>query len=150
MTSAVERKTKGPRIIGWRERVSLPDFGVLGIKAKIDTGATVSALHAFRPRYSQRSDGEWISFEIHPRRRSNKDAVRVSAKVFTYRYVRSSNGSRELRPVIKTSISLGGEIWQTEITLANRYLMAYRMILGRSALRGRFIVDSGRSYQFGE
>ena len=150
MKSAVNRKIRSPLIIGWRERVSLPEFDVQRIKAKIDTGATTSALHAFRPQFSQRDDGEWISFEIHPRRRSQKDAVRVDAKVSTYRYVRSSNGTRELRPVITTKISLGEDVWEVEITLTNRYLMAYRMILGRSALRGRFIVDSSRSYQFGD
>lgn len=136
--------------IGWRERVSFPDFGVDGIKAKVDSGAQTSSIHAFRPRYSQRDDGEWISFEIHPRRRSRRDAIRVSAKVKTHRWIRSSNGKRELRPVIETTMSLGGEEFTAELTLANRHLMAYRMILGRSAMRGRFVIDPGKSYLFGE
>jgi hypothetical protein len=136
--------------IGWRERVSFPEFGVVGVKAKVDSGAQTSSIHAFRPRYSQREDGEWISFEIHPRRRSRKDAVRVSAKVKTHRWIRSSNGKRELRPVIETTMSVAGEEFIAELTLANRHLMAYRMILGRSAMRGRFIIDPGKSYLFGE
>jgi hypothetical protein len=136
--------------IGWRERVSLPDLEVEGIKVKIDSGAQTSSIHAFRPRFSQRDDGEWVSFEIHPRRRSRKDAVRVSAKVLTHRWIRSSNGKRELRPVIMTTMSLGGAVFKAEMTLANRHLMAYRMILGRSAMRGRFMVDPGKSYIFGE
>lgn len=143
-------RRKIPKSIGWRERVSFPDFGVVGVKAKVDSGAQTSSIHAFRPRYSQRDDGEWISFEIHPRRRSRKDAIRVSAKVKTHRWIRSSNGKRELRPVIETTMSLGGEEFKAEMTLANRHLMAYRMILGRSAIRGRFTIDPGKSYLFGE
>jgi len=144
------RRRKELKKIGWRERVSFPDFDVIGVKAKVDSGAQTSSIHAFRPRYSQREDGEWVSFEIHPRRRSRKDAVRVSAKVLTHRWIRSSNGKRELRPVIVTRMSLGGEEFEAEMTLANRHLMAYRMILGRSAMRGRFTIDPGKSYLFGE
>ena len=147
---ATKRTSRDLQTIGWRERISLPDFGVHGIKTKVDTGALTSALHAFRPRYSQRDDGEWISFEIHPRRRSRKDAIRVSAKVVTHRWIRSSNGRRELRPVISTRFSLGDEEWDAEVTLTNRYLMAYRMILGRSAMRGRFMVDSSKSYLYSD
>jgi hypothetical protein len=144
------KRRKEPKSIGWRERVSFPEFEVVGVKAKIDSGAQTSSIHAFRPRFSQRDDGEWVSFEIHPRRRSRKDAVRVSAKVLTHRWIRSSNGKRELRPVIVTKMSLGGEEFDAELTLANRHLMAYRMILGRSAMRGRFTIDPGKSYLFGE
>ena len=147
---AQRRRRRVIQTIGWRERVSFPDFEVIGVKAKIDTGAQTSSIHAFRPRFSQRDDGEWVSFEIHPRRRSRKDAVRVSAKVKTHRWIRSSNGKRELRPVIETTMSLAGELFTAELTLANRHLMAYRMILGRSAMRGRFNVDPSKSYLFGE
>lgn len=151
MTTSQRKRSRhrDPISIGWRERVSLPDFDVAAIKVKVDSGAQTSSIHAFRPRFSQRDDGEWVSFEIHPRRRSRKDAVRVSAKVLTHRWIRSSNGKRELRPVIVTTMSLAGETFQAEMTLANRHLMAYRMILGRSAMRGRFIVDPGKSYVFG-
>jgi hypothetical protein len=144
------RRRKELKKIGWRERVSFPDLEVVGVKAKVDSGAQTSSIHAFRPRFSQRDDGEWVSFEIHPRRRSRKDAVRVSAKVLTHRWIRSSNGKRELRPVIVTKMNLGGEEFEAEMTLANRHLMAYRMILGRSAMRGRFTIDPGKSYLFGE
>ena len=143
-------RRRDPIVIGWRERVSFPDFDVVGVKAKVDSGAQTSSIHAFRPRFSHREDGEWVSFEIHPRRRSRKDAIRVSAKVLTHRWIRSSNGTRELRPVIVTTMMLGDEVFEAEMTLANRHLMAYRMILGRSAMRGRFIVDPSKSYQFGE
>ena len=143
-------RRRDPIVIGWRERVSFPDFDVIGVKAKVDSGAQTSSIHAFRPRFSQREDGEWVSFEIHPRRRSRKDAIRVNAKVLTHRWIRSSNGKRELRPVIVTTMVLGDEVFEAEMTLANRHLMAYRMILGRSAMRGRFVVDPSKSYQFGE
>ncbi len=148
--TTLRRRRKEPKVIGWRERVSFPDFGVIGVKAKVDSGAQTSSIHAFRPRFSQRDDGEWVSFEIHPRRRSRKDAIRVSAKVLTHRWIRSSNGKRELRPVIVTTMVLAGEEFEAEMTLANRHLMAYRMILGRSAMRGRFSIAPGKSYVFGE
>jgi hypothetical protein len=152
MTTSGSRRSrrKEPISIGWRERVSFPVFGVEGVKAKVDSGAQTSSIHAFRPRFSQREDGEWVSFEIHPRRRSRKDAIRVNAKVLTHRWIRSSNGKRELRPVIITTMVLAGEEFEAEMTLANRHLMAYRMILGRSAMRGRFVIDPSKSYQFGE
>ncbi len=140
------RRRRGLTTVGWRERVSLPDFGVSRIRAKIDTGAQTSSLHASHPRITQRDDGEWISFELYPRRRSRRDSVRVSAKILEYRWIRSSNGQREYRPVILAKLGLGDEEWEAEFTLTNRDKMSYRMILGRSALRGRFIVDSGRSY----
>lgn len=140
------RRRRGQTTIGWRERVSLPDFGVSRIRAKIDTGAQTSSLHASRPRFTQQDDGEWITFELFPRIRSRRDSVRISAKIVDHRWVRSSNGQRELRPVIETKLHLGEEIWEAEFTLTDRNNMSYRMILGRSALRGRFTVDSGRSY----
>ncbi|MDE0593322.1 MAG: RimK/LysX family protein [Dehalococcoidia bacterium] len=143
-------RARSPKPIGWRERVSFPDFEVIGVKAKIDSGAQTSSIHGFRPRFSQKDDGEWVSFEIHPRRRSRKDAVRVTAKVKTRRRIRSSNGESELRPVIETTMTVGGETFIAELTLANRHLMAYRMILGRSAMRGRFTIDPSKSYLFGE
>lgn len=148
MSSTRRNRRRRPELttIGWRERISLPDFGLSRIRAKIDTGAQTSSLHASRPRFTQQDDGEWITFELYPRRRSRKDSVHVSAKVVDRRWVRSSNGQREFRPVISTKLELGDEEWEVEFTLTNRDKMSYRMILGRSALRGRFIVDSGLSY----
>ena len=145
-TGRTRRKRRGLTTLGWRERVALPDFGASRIRAKIDTGAQTSSLHASRLEFTQEDDGEWISFEFYPRRRSRLGSVRVFAKVIEYRWIRSSNGQRELRPIITTKLALGDDEWETEFTLTNRDRMSYRMILGRSALRGRFIVDSGRSY----
>ena len=139
-------RRRGLTTIGWRERVSLPDFDVYRIRAKIDTGAQTSSLHATHMRFTQRDDGEWITFELYPRRRSRKDTVSVSSKVVDRRWIRSSNGERELRPVIFTKLGLGDLEWEAEFTLTDRDRMSYRMILGRSALRGRFKVDSGSSY----
>ena len=147
--SGPRRNRRGRRTlttIGWRERVSLPDFDLTRIRAKIDTGAQTSALHAVRPEFTEQDDGEWVSFELYPRRRSRRDAVRVSAKIVDRRWIKSSNGERELRPVISTQLELGDEAWEAEFTLTNRDSMSYRMILGRSALRGRFTIDSGLSY----
>ena len=88
--------------------------------ARIDSGAQTSSIHAFRPRFSQKDDGDWVSFETHPRRRSRKDAVRVKAKVKTRRIIRSSNVKSELRPMIETTMTMGGETFVSELTLANR------------------------------
>jgi hypothetical protein len=143
---AARRRRRWLATIGWRERVALPEFEVDRIRAKIDTGAQTSSLHASRPEITHEDDGEWISFELFPRRRSRTDAVRAKAKVLEHRWIRSSNGQREYRPVISTKLGLGGDVWEAEFTLTNRNNMSYRMILGRSALRGRFIVDSGLSY----
>lgn len=145
-TGRGRRSRRGLTTIGWRERVSLPDFGITRIRAKIDTGAQTSALHAVRSEFTDQDDGEWISFELYPRRRSRRDSIRVSAKIIERRWIRSSNGERELRPVISTRLGLGADVWEAEFTLTNRDSMSYRMILGRSALRGRFTVDSGLSY----
>ena len=134
---------------GWREWVTLPDLSPIPIKAKLDTGARTSALHAFRLKRFERDGKPWVRFDLHPRQRSRNDATSVEALVVDERMVKSSNGRQERRPVIRTRCQIGGRIWRIEITLTRRDDMSFRLLLGRTALKGRLIVDSGRSYLLG-
>lgn len=133
--------------IGWREWVALPDLGVPRIKAKLDTGARSSALHAFGVEHFRRRGKDMVRFAVHPLQRSAKREVLVEVEMLGERMVRSSNGVNALRPVILTRVELMGEAWPIEVTLASRDEMGFRMLLGRQAVRGRFLIDPGASYQ---
>ena len=142
-------KRKVPRervVIGWREWVGLPDCGVDHLKAKIDTGARTSALHAFRLREFIDGGVPHVRFEIHPDQRTSRNAVEVTAKVVDRRKIRSSNGTVQVRPVIRTTLDAVGQRFPIDITLTNRDEMGFRMLIGRAALRRRFLVDPSRSF----
>ena len=132
--------------LGWREWIALPDLEVARIKAKVDTGARSSALHAYNMRLYERGDRTYVRFVVHPMQRNCEKTIHVHAEVIGVRNVRSSTGQVELRPVIATRISVGDHLWPIELTLTNRDQMGFRMLLGRQAIRGRFLVDGGRSY----
>lgn len=134
------------QIIGWREFVGLPELGVPSIKAKVDTGARSSSLHAFELELFRQADADWVRFKIHPLQRSDTKLVAVTAPVVDIRRVKSSSGDSSLRPVILTSLAMLGEVWPIELTLANRDQMGFRMLLGREAIRGRLLVDAARSF----
>lgn len=136
-------------VIGWREWVGLPEFGVRFIKAKIDSGARSSSIHAFKTVVFEQGGEQWVRFKIHPNQRNKLDELEVETKILEFRNVRSSSGVASLRPVIITNVSLLGIVWPIEMTLANRDQMGFRMLLGREAFRGRFLVDAGHSY-YGE
>jgi hypothetical protein len=133
-------------VIGWREWIELPDLGVPRIKAKVDTGARSSSLHAERIELFQLRGDVGVRFIVFPLQRSRLRPVACQAPLYDERYVKSSNGSRELRPVIRTAVSWGGQAWEVDVTLTSRDLMGFRMLLGREAIRRRFLVDTGRSY----
>lgn len=135
--------------IGWREWVALPDLGVTRVKAKIDTGARSSALHAFDLEQFRRRGHDMVRFAIHTLQRSSKRVIVAEAEMLDERIVRSSNGVNARRPVILTRVELLGESWPIELTLASRDEMGFRMLLGRQALRGRFLIDPGKSYLTG-
>lgn len=132
--------------VGWREWLALPELGVRRIKAKIDTGARTAALHAFGLEEFEREGRPWVRFAIHPRQRVDTLEILVEHPVHEFRHVRSSNGIGVLRPVIVTQINLGRFAWTTEITLAARDAMGFRMLLGRHSIRDHFLVDPGRSF----
>lgn len=139
-------KKKVLKIIGWREWVSLPELGVKNIKAKVDSGAKTSSLHAFDMKTYTRGKSEYVSFKVHPNQRNSKQEIECRAKIQEYRKVKSSNGATQLRPVIYTTINLMGENWEIEVTLTNRDEMGFRMLLGRQSLRKKFLIDSGKSF----
>ena len=135
--------------IGWREWVSLPDLGGVTVKAKIDTGARTSSLHAPRLTVSGPPGDQTVRFLLHPEQRSSANSVWVEAPVLEQRDVRSSNGQVQTRPTIRTRIRLGEVETVVDLTLADRGRMGFRMLLGRTALRRNFLIDPGRSELMG-
>jgi len=133
-------------IIGWREWVSLPQFGIRHIKAKIDTGARSSSLHAFEIEPYEFDGKTMVRFDVHPVQRRDDISIRCQAPLYDIRSVRSSSGAVSTRFVILSLVSWMGETWPVELTLADRSEMGFRMLIGREAIRGRMLVDPGRSY----
>jgi hypothetical protein len=140
------RKSNERLLIGWREWVELPDLSPVPVKAKIDTGARTSTLHAFALSVHERDGEPWVTFEVHPLQRTQAHSTLVSCPVSGLRRVRSSSGHSEERPVIRTSIRIGGKSFEIDVTLTSRDEMGFRMLLGRAAIRRRFVVDAGRSF----
>jgi hypothetical protein len=132
------------RIVGWREWVALGDLGVPWVKAKVDTGARSSSLHAWDVRVDH--DAGEVRFALHPFQHDDVLTVPVRAPLVGVRDVRSSNGEVERRPAISTTALIAGVAVPIELTLTNRDEMGFRMLLGRTALKRRFLVDPGRSF----
>ncbi|NYD40044.1 RimK/LysX family protein [Nocardioides panaciterrulae] len=139
-------KTPESTLVGWREWVSLPDCGVGWIKAKIDTGARSSAIHAFDLVELERDGAPWVRYSVHPWQGSGEDATTVESPILDRRLVRSSSGHSDERYVVRMDVSLAGRRVTTEMTLSRRDQMGFRMLIGREALRQGFVVDPSRSY----
>jgi hypothetical protein len=136
--------------IGWREWVTLPDLGVDAIKAKVDTGARSSTLHAWDVDVVDRPHaGPVVRFVLHPRQRDHSHTVVAEAPLVGWRDVRSSNGTLERRPVIRTPVVIADRRVPVELTLTRRDEMGFRMLIGRRALRRRFVIDPARSFAGG-
>lgn len=136
--------------IGWREWAALPDLNLPAIKAKIDTGARTSALHAFLIEPYTRDGVDMLRFLIHPMQLNQKFEVECHAPVYDFREVTDSGGHREMRYVIQSKVVIGDIAWPIEMTLTNRDTMRFRMLLGRRAMENRFVVDPGVSYVNGK
>lgn len=133
-------------LAGWREWVSLPDIGLPWIKAKIDTGAQTSALHASTIDEFARDGADWVRFTAHPWQYSDADEAVVELPIHDRRMVRSSSGHSQVRLVVLMDVTLCGRTMPTEVTLTGRDEMVFRMLIGREALRRGFVVDPALSY----
>ncbi len=149
---AKRRRTSkpAPSIVGWREWAGLPELGVARLKAKIDTGARTSALHAVRIRAFEQGGVVVAAFAIHPVQRRTAPEIDCLARVIDRRRIRSSNGLSALRYVIVTTLRLGGAEFPIELSLADRDEMGFRLLLGRDALKNRFVVDPAKSFRTGK
>ncbi len=127
--------------VGWREWVHLPDLDIGPIKAKIDTGARTSALHAYDIEIH---DGV-VRFKVHTIQGRDDFFMQAEAPLVEERIVRDSGAKASLRPVIRTTLRMNGEDQDVEVTLIDRQEMAFRMLVGRTALVDRFLVDCRRT-----
>ena len=135
-------------LVGWREWFALPELNIDKIKAKIDTGARTSALHAFFVEPFEEAGHEMVRFGVHPLQKRPDIEIICQCPVKDFRQVRDSGGHQEMRYVIETPVKLGEQIWPVEITLTNRDNMKFRMLLGRTAMCG-IAVYPDQSYLFG-
>lgn len=143
-----KKKTTAPQTIGWREWAAFPDLGVTRIKAKIDTGAKTSALHAFKVHETQQGGRSVVEFAIHPFQGKARPEILCAAEVKCRRRIKSSNGAVEERIVIRAKLKLGRKIYPIDLSLTNRDAMGFRLLLGRDALK-RFVIVPQGSYRLG-
>ena len=141
-------KKKPKLTVGWREWVSIPELGIKKIKVKVDTGARTSSLHAVHLKKTGRTK-PMIEFECNPHQDGGR-LIKCKLPLVDERRVKSSNGHSSLRPVVKTIIKLGDKEWPIEITLIDRDIMGFRMLLGRQALKNSFLVSPGESFLIGK
>ncbi len=137
-------------ILGSEEWCSFPELGIPAIKARVDSGAKTSALHAINISPFVKEGINWVKFDINPIQNNLKTVIHCEALLIDKRVVKSSSGFREQRYVIQTNITIGGDIWSIEMTLTNRDSMGFRMLLGREAMSGRILVDPQQQYLLGQ
>jgi hypothetical protein len=137
-------------VIGWREWIRFPDFSGVRVRAKIDTGARTSALHAANIKVFEQDGRPMVSFDMFPRARSTETIVPCMAPLIARRRIRNSGGQETFRYIIETNIEIGGDVWPIEISLTQRDRLQLRMLLGRTALGGRYLVDPVNCHLLGK
>ena len=137
-------------IVGSEEWCSFPKLGIPTIKARVDSGAKTSALHAINIAPFIKDGENWVKFDVNPIQNDLKTVIHCESKLLDKRVVKSSSGYREQRYVIGAELEIGGQTWSIEITLTNRDSMGFRMLLGREAMSGRVLVDPSQKYLLGQ
>jgi len=137
-------------IVGWKEWIVLPELSIPAIKAKVDTGAATSSLHAFNIEYFKKNGFKYVKFEVHPLQGNKRINRYCIAPLIDSRYVRSSTGEERIRPVIKTLICISNTQWEIELNLTNRDSMGMRMLIGREALAGKMLVNPNHKFLHGK
>ncbi len=137
-------------IVGWKEWVALPELNLPAIKAKIDTGAATSSLHAYDIKYVSIKGVPYVRYNLHPVQKNKKITRSCLSQLFGKRSVKSSSGQVRMRPVIKVTLKIGIFEWEIELNLTNRDSMGMRMLIGRQALSGRILVNSGHKFLHGK
>ena len=153
MSASRTHPPKVPRhpaiVLGWRECVDLPELGVYGIRAKLDTGARSSSLHATSISTIRRDHHTFVRFHLILGPKGRSRSIETTARIVDERMVKDSGGHESLRPVILTEVEIAGWSWPIEVTLASRSDMSFRMLLGRQGLSGHAIIDVSKSYTAG-
>lgn len=137
-------------VVGNQEWCTFPELGIPAVKARVDSGAKTSSLHAFNVRRFRRGKQAWISFDVHPVQKNRSVVVKCERPLLDMRVVKSSSGVPETRYVIQTPMRMGDQEWEVELTLANRDSMGFRMLLGREAMHGRVVVDPSLENALGD
>ena len=137
-------------IVGSQEWCGLPGLRIPFIKARVDSGARTSSIHAFNIKTFKRNGESWVGFDVHPLQKDRQTTVHCESPVVDRRIIKSSNGGSEKRYVVRSELRLGAHSWDIELTLTNRDSMGYRMLLGREAMQGRILVDPSSSFHLSE
>jgi ribosomal protein S6--L-glutamate ligase len=141
-----KKKEKQKLIVGWREWAQLPELDIDMIKVKVDTGAKTSALHAFQVIPFSLMGQDWVEFDLHPIQDNDSIVHTCACPIVDYRWITSSNGQRQQRFVIRTTLRIGEFQSRIEISLASRDEMGFRMLVGRDAIKGHLLVDPSHSF----